>query len=236
MLASAIVSIVQKNNPDWPAATILNILNDVLNMVLKRESDQNVYLDPTTGDMPFLATTDGTFTYNITIPNVTIWKVGGIVIDYTNFLPNVGSPTMVWSGQMYAGLDISGAVMQNFDALFTDVFFGAKKYRKAPCKLTDALGNQPCTATFLGFSPSTSTNLYRILAYTANAPIALNSYVPIPDKFEYTLVACISEIIDALDNGRFADIWNQLQTTWLPQLTYQVDKDMQLIYSTNYTW
>jgi hypothetical protein len=234
MLGSAVVSLIAKQNPDWTATQILSLIQNVVDMVLKRESDAFVYIDPTTGDLPYLSTTDGTYQYSVVIAGVTIWKVGAILVDTSQAIPNIGTMDLVINGQ--SGLAVSGANNNNFDALFGKVKFGAKSYNKAPTKNTDQSGSIAPSVLFL-FNPTTQSKLYRILAYqTTGATLSLSSYIPIADSQLFDLVACVCELIDAMDNGRFADIYQRINNYWLPRLTFNTDKDMHTCFSSNYSW
>jgi hypothetical protein len=196
-------------------------------MVYKRESDSNVYIDPATGDLPYLSTTAGIYLYNISLA-VPVWKVGRILVDKTYYF---GSEPFFDYLEPYS----QSVIEYNFDRGFENVKFGSKEYNSCPIKTTDLLGSVLPTVTFL-FDPATLATTYRVLAYTVpSTSVALTTYLPFDDAELYTVIAMICEIIDAMDNGRFSEIWARLQT-WLNKLTFAVDKDSQTIFSKNYTY
>jgi len=215
MIASSIVAKVNRMNPDWQPAQILDVLNDVHTMCFKRESVHLIHLDPTTGDLPYLSTTAGTFLYNVTIPGTPIWKIAEIVIDFSQAVPDT-------------------SVDQSYDRYQREYDMMSRKYRCVPTRKEEAVGNQPVQVTFL-FDPGTQSSLYKIAGYESPPVIsALSQSLMWHDHQVASVIACVQGLLDAQDNGRFAEAWADVQDKWLPELVYDNEKDDSPVFAQNY--
>lgn len=88
MLTSAIVSLVQKQYPDWSETMIREILNEIQRLVFTQNTTQHMRMYGTTGKDPILNTVAGTYEYNINTGSgftYNAWRVTDVYsssIDY----------------------------------------------------------------------------------------------------------------------------------------------------------
>lgn len=66
---------------------ILPHLNAAHHMLLAQESEQNVYYDESSGELPSLTTTDGTYNYDC---DDNLWKLGGIYVRVNDIDSSTG--------------------------------------------------------------------------------------------------------------------------------------------------
>lgn len=66
MLTSALITLTQKDFPDWSDTLILQFLNEIQRIVFtQKPTDQMRIIDTNTGKDPILTTTSGIFLYNV---------------------------------------------------------------------------------------------------------------------------------------------------------------------------
>lgn len=88
MLTSAIVSLVQKQYPDWSETMICEILNEIQRLVFTQNTTPHMRMYGTTGKDPILTTVAGTYEYNINTGSgftYNAWRVTDVYsssIDY----------------------------------------------------------------------------------------------------------------------------------------------------------
>jgi hypothetical protein len=216
MIASSLVTEIEQMNEGWSRPRILSEINNLVQSVTQRETDSNVYVDPSTGDMPFLATTAGTFTYTVTIPGVTFWKLEDIVTLHQNYAGH-------WSSSHENTLWQDTQIHDHHRSL-NEITFGEKTYHIVPTVKTQPIGAAPASVTFRN-DPGTQTSLYRIMAFQTPAlTLSESSQIPIQERLRYETIAIICMIIDAKDNGRYADLIPKIKE-FQATIEYSVDKD-----------
>jgi hypothetical protein len=225
MLVSNIVNEVVRMNPDWTQAQVIGLINDIVVAATKRESVLSTYIDPTTGKLPYLSTTAGTFLYSISIPGVAIWKISEIVEDRdANWYGG--------SGNMGLWHHAHGAD----DRYVREIDFYTKKYMTLSCRKTQAIGSVAPTVTFT-HDPGTNATKFQIMALlTPDILSAMSQSIDLSDNLKPNLVAAVQELIDAEDNGRFSDAWATIKSQWLPDMIYDRTKDHSRIHSRNYQY
>jgi hypothetical protein len=211
MTVTQIVALLKRQNPDWTDQLILDQLNFFQEMALKIASSSNVYYDPTTGDLPYLTTSDGVFEYDM--PSF-YFDVQAIVLKDTTFLTN--NPNFTASNR--------GTYVYPSNKLR----LGSHEYCEVPIKHKKALGpNGVCTVMFR-FNPKDSTQTYQIYGYTgpANAIMSKSSVLNIPDKYHMMcVVPGVQTLIDGLDNGSFEDSIEKLKALYLPPIWADMQYD-----------
>jgi hypothetical protein len=225
MLVSNIVNEIIRMNPDWTQTQVIGLINDIVIVATKKESTLNTYIDPTTGSLPYLSTTAGTFLYSITIPGVSIWKVSEIVVDADQTWYS-GYGFTNWWMTTTGKSDRYGRIINFYD----------KKYVAVPTKRVDAVGTTIPTVTFLN-DPGTETTKYQIMAFETPVIIsAVSQSISMSDSLKPNLVAAVQTLIDAEDNGRFSEAWDIINTKWLPDMIYDNTKDHSRVYAQNYDY
>ena len=216
MIASSLITPIAQMNPDWARSNILNVINDLVQAVLQRETDANVYIDPTTGDLPYLATTGGTFQYSISVPGVSFFKIQEIV---------TGNTPPIFDAK------------NNTPSVSREVFFMGRKYYVAQTKKTQPLGNQPASVIFRA-DPTTQPTQYQIYGYVSPVAAALSesTQIPIEEQYRQDMVGYVQELVDAMDNGLYATVLPTIQMKFLNKITYSTDVDVNQSFCKNYSY
>ena len=103
MNTTDLVNILTQVNPDITRPQALTWLNYAQNILAKIERDSAIYYDTTTGDLPYLATIAGTYSYTINTNTVPIWQVAYIVVDSLGALPSLmRSGDDTWMSRLYS--------------------------------------------------------------------------------------------------------------------------------------
>lgn len=218
MNTSSVVTQIQRMNPDWTRAQILDVINDTVKLLLKVERDESIYFDPTTGNLPYLTTTSGTYLYTVTIPGITIWKIRGIVTDLTD-LPTF-DPTIQSYGKTNMPVSLNGLT-----------------YNQVPCTPQDeaSTGTAGLVKVLFSQDPGSYSTRYRIMAYESPAEI-LSETVPIPinDSLKMSVVIpAVQTMVDAFDNGRYQEAVAYVESLQPKLLT---DRDVDPIFTNSYTY
>jgi hypothetical protein len=197
MTVSQIVNQIKRLNPEWTEMQILDLLNQFVEMVIQTDSLDAVYFDPSTGDLPYLSTTEGVFQYSL--PS-TFFKARNIVVNLASNKANnpyfYHNPT------------------NEFVVPTTKIYLGSSEYVPVPCVIQPAFGDNVATVLFR-FDPMDSTETYQIYGYNnAYSPItSMSATLPIEAKFHLSVVIpCLQMLIDGLDNGNFVDVVPKVMT------------------------
>jgi hypothetical protein len=184
-------------NPEWIEQQLLDILNSFVEMVTQTDTPEAIYFDPTTGDLPWLATTALTYQYNL--PS-NLYKARNIVVAATK---NNNSTQSFVNNPYYANNPTNEFVHPK-----ATIYLGSMEYLPVPAVIQPAYGSNPATVIFR-FDPKTTTNTYQIYGYNNSSSTisSLSSTLPIETKFHLEVVVPACQlIIDGLDNGNFVEI------------------------------
>ena len=203
MTLSQIVGLIKKQNPDWTPQAILDLINGFQDMVLKSDSDENIYFDTTTGDLPYLTTMAGVFLY--TLSNI-YYKIKEIVVR--NCISISNNP--IFS---------RGDLKENFQ----EISIEGKKYRVIDVVKNQPYGRSGIVTVMFRQDPGNSTTTYQIYGYTpVNAITTISSTLNIPEEFHLSIVVpAIQMLIDGLENGRYAENLAYINESLLPQIIFK---------------
>jgi len=211
MNVSQIVNLIVKKNPDWTPQSVLDLLDGFVQMALKVDTRENLYYDPTTGDLPYLQTTAGQFYYEL---DQQYYKVREIVCSTKQI--NFNNPAFNSN---------SGRFNYNVKA----ITIGNNKYYPVPVvkkqQYNDIISNPAGTCSVMfRFDPKDTTETYQIYAYVpTNAITSLNSTLNIPDKFHMgVVIPALQLMIDGMDNGRWVDNLEVINNNLLPKIWYEM--------------
>lgn len=207
MNTTSVVNEILLRNPDWTDTQVLDIVNNLTKFFCKRELDSNVYIDPATGNLPYLTTTAGTYTYSISIPGVSLWSVKEIVVDPGSSLPNFYPQYSAYNDRNARVTTIIG-----------------KRYQTIPCKKNNDSDPSGLSVTFSD-DPGTTTTVFRVAAFESPAEVlSLSVNIPLDDRYRYTvMIPAVQAMIDALDNGRTADAMQYIEDNLVPRLGQDLD-------------
>lgn len=95
MLTSALITLAQKEFPDWSDTLILQFLNEIQRMVFTQNTtDQMRIIDTSTGKDPILTTTSGIYSYDINTTNGFPYNAWRVCEVYSS---DIDSPTDVFT-------------------------------------------------------------------------------------------------------------------------------------------
>jgi len=178
------------------AKGIVPILNEAQNIILQNESEQMLYYDPLTGELPLLNTTAGTFLYSAP---ANVWRVGMVLLAYPLSNP-------------YDTYPLSNYGMQdNLQFPIQDVHIGGRKYiRFQQARTKDQNQNTPAQIQFT-VDPGTQTGIFKLAAYRKPIQITSESVQPeVPDRFHTShLLPATVKLIEGFQTNNIAEarIW-----------------------------
>jgi hypothetical protein len=208
MTVQEICNLLILQNPDWNTTRVLSLLNQFVQMVLKGDQTENLVFDASTGKLPFLTTTKGTYLYSL---SSTYYKCKYILVDVTKWT----------SAYEYPNNPAFGRNNTEYAFNTNEIILGGYKYRQVPVVITPAFGSGVATVLFQ-FDPNTTTDLYHIYGYQAGNQItSLSSTLQIEEKFHMDVVAACQCLIDGLDNGNMQDIIPVIQEKFVSKILLQ---------------
>lgn len=208
MTVSQIISLLNRQNPDWDTQPLIDLLNSFVQMALKVDTQENVVYDSNTGDLPYLATTAGLFLYTMP-PNY--YKIWDIVTCSTSQYPN---------NAYYAHQEQNGFVTPK-----KPITLANKSYLPVPTVKTQAYGALGVATVMFRFDPKTSINTYQIYGCASSGDIlTITSVLSIPDKLHLgVVIPAMQLMIDGLDNGRYVENLQVINDTLLPKIWQEMN-------------
>lgn len=183
------------------------LLNEAHTILLCDEREQNVVLDPTTGDLPFLRTRAGVFAY--ALPD-NCWKLAAILIDTDTAL----------GATDYGGLEVS--TRWNLEPW---EFAGVEYYRVRNVRSFPARNNANATMQFMRVDPGESRTTFRQEYYRRPTPItsdAVQHEMPLGAEEEYLLPATV-KLIQSINNGNIELARDYIRRTLKPLFQAELD-------------
>lgn len=181
------------------------LLNEAQKLLLFNECEQTMIFDGSTGDLPYLATTSGTFRYTIaTAGGENVWLVGAVVVDALSV----------------NGLDYGGIVSQRSWKLEDMPIAGNEYYRLRNIRSIPWNESASANLTFT-INPGTSTALYRVLAYKRCSELtsdAVSHEMPGATDIDYLMPATM-KLIEAIDDhGNMVEARRYIRQELRPQM------------------
>jgi hypothetical protein len=157
-----------------------------MDTILKSDSDENIYFDSTKGELPYLATTAGTFLY--TLPT-TYYRIKDIVVRESNYK----SINPYFSANEH-------------DNVKSPIEIAGKRYRVVSTVKNQPYGSGTCTVMFRQ-DPQTTSTTYQIYGYIpVNKISSVSSTLNVPEEFHLSvIVPALQLMIDGLENGKFTE-------------------------------
>lgn len=160
------------------------LLNEAHRMLLTARREQNILYDSTTGDLPYFATTDGVYIYDL---HSAVNEAIAVVID---------SP---------ASLGYDQVIDENSSWVYEEYYLGSKLYyRIKNIRSWPATTTQAAKIMFIGVNPGTTTSCYRGVGYKKPTNITSDSIqheMPGTTDIDYLLPATM-KLIDAIDDHK----------------------------------
>lgn len=182
------------------------------------ESEQAVYYDVSTGKLPYLATTLGTFDYALP---ANCWKLFGVLVE----VGVTGSILDNWTGADY-GLRIGNRRRIETVTLSGIDYLRIHNIRSQPC--TEAANAR------LQFTddPGSTTSVYNIAYYKKPVEILSDSIQievepPWDDMF---LVPATAKLIEGIQHGDYANARKEVMEYWRPQYWKELNSGEQGLY------
>jgi hypothetical protein len=159
-----LVTYIQRKASGYTRPEILSILDQVQKVVMSKVTAQRTVIDETTGMPPYLATTDGVFTYNC--------------------------PANCLRTAVVFAEDLPGYTRIQYGNTIATYRYDGTDYYTLNVKSTDAQYGVLAKLTFVGINPGTTTNKYYhlysfkapdITAETVNLSIPENHHLEIVD-------------------------------------------------------
>lgn len=193
---------------------LLGILNEAQNILLRQECAQR-QVNRNDGDLPYIATTDGTYKYELSQANldlvteeINIWRVAGVFVR-PPFSQNLRSIIALDYG-------VEPDMRQPIQPM---EFNGIEYFRFHQVKYKDAVygGNPWLTFTT---NPGDSTQDYYLLCYEDPTQIISESINPeIPEQYHYTiLLPTALKLLEAHQNGNWIEALGMIEEEFKPKM------------------
>lgn len=191
---------------------LIPLLNTVVQILYKAETPQSLLIDPSTGRIPVLATTQGSF--GPYLGPVDTWRVANIL---------VWSETYDRSDYGWSGTDLSDRINE-YDEIIIN---GNKYYRFNYIRTEDALeGALP--QMWFTCDPGTTTNYYYVQAYKNHPAITSDRIqLQIPDAggaHQTIVVPGLIRLLQAQNNGDYMEAIEYIEQTLKPRLYAMMGK------------
>lgn len=161
------------------------LFNEAHNMLLLGEDEENILYDSSTGNLPYITTTQGTYLY--TFP-ATVWRVGAVLVDDATYVGTYYSLTDEEIDQEWQ--------LEEF-RLGGRFYYKVKNIRSAQYRNANSLSSITFT-----IDPGDTTDVFRRLAYRLPTQITSDTVqheVPPPYDMECLLPATM-RLIDAIND------------------------------------
>jgi hypothetical protein len=175
------------------------LLNEAHKLLLYDEREQRIVVDPTTGNIPFIATVDAVYRYSLP---ATCSILKAVLIDSDETLED--SP---WS---YEDFKIKG---QSF-------------YRVLNITSREKTLSDDANFTFLGVNPGDTTEKFRVLYYEYPVEITSDSIqheMPGVSDMDFLIPATI-KLIEGIDHGNFIEAREYISKVIRPQFQAILDR------------
>jgi len=175
------------------------LLNEAHKLLLYNEIEQRIVIDASTGDFPFLTTSDGVYQYNLP-SDCSILKA--VLIDADEALGDYP-----WSYEDFRTK-------------------GRQYYRILNITSREATIGVDGTITFIGVDPGDTDEKYRLLYY--ESPIAITSdtiqhQMPGTTDIEYLMPATI-KLIEGIDHGNIIEAYEYIMKILKPKFQLSLDR------------
>jgi len=189
---------------------VLRYLNAAHGQLMAMEAEQNLIVDTTTGDLPLIATTAGTFIY--TMPS-NVWRVTGVLIRTdTPGSPILGDYGLYNQNIMQRPLRTS---MKNSRSIGGRFY---AKYAYARCK--DYLNSSQLATVMFTRDPETKPDFYYRQSYRRPTDIlseTIQPDIPPPYDFEILLPAA-AKLIEGVQSGNYMEAYEYVKKVFKPAL------------------
>jgi hypothetical protein len=195
-----LVVYIQRKASQYTPVEILSLLDQVQKVVLSKVTAQRTVIDETTGMPPYLATTDGVYTYNCPA--------------------NCKRTSAIFS-------DSVPSYSRQYDGDFKEYTYNKSQYIGMPIKSTDAQYGVLAKLTFVGLNPGTTTNKYFHL-YSFKAPdiTALTVNLSIPENHHLEIV---DGVLARIKSEKFGDNseWQYWTRRTMPDIVSELNSGAQ---------
>jgi hypothetical protein len=179
-------------------------LNTAHRMLRQCEAEQMVYIDETTGKLPYLTTTAGVFAY--TLPD-NCWKLSAVFVEQ-----GVSSQLLDPYGSTDYGFRVSTAGKVEWHTFSDIIYRRVLLVRSWPCtELANA------RLVFMG-DPGDSTAVYN-LRYFKRATDIVSDSIQIdiePPHDEMILLPATCKLIEGIQHGNYLEARKEILTVWKP--------------------
>jgi hypothetical protein len=191
-------------NADGPRG-VLHYIDVAHRMFRQVEAEQTIYFSETTGKLPYLTTTEGT--YNYSLPS-NCWKLGAVLVE-------VGVTGSILDG--YSGLDYGSRTSATLR--YETVVLAGIEYARI-----QNIRSWPCTesaAARMAFTedPGTSTDVYNLMYYKKPSAIVSDSIQleVEPPYDELYLLPAVCKLIEGIEHGNYAEARREVLDLWRPK-------------------
>ena len=196
MTTQQLIALTQKKVSGFTASEILLYINVVHELLLSKANYFKFYTDPATGMPPFIATTLGTYEYNLPAN-------ARVSID------------------VFASV-LSGYTQDNYQSSLKTTIVGAKEYYIIPTHKVPALGSARAKVIFIDNPPTQTTQFYHRYALKPTQLTAPTIPLDLPSEFHLDLRRGVLALIRDEKYGDASD-WQYFETVIVPKVQSQLN-------------
>jgi len=196
-----ILTYLQRKASQYTSEELLFLVDQIQKIVYSVVTAQTTVIDPATGMSPFLATTDGVFTYNCP---ANCLRTLSIFAD-----------------------SLSGYRSVNNNAPLSYYNYQGRQYRELRVKSTDAYRGQVATVTFIDNPGTYASRYYHDYKWKPIDITSPNIQMQIPEQFHLDIV---DGVLSRIRDERFGDKgdWLYWKQNTMPGIVAELNKGAQL--------
>lgn len=187
---------------------LLRFLNSAHEILMSVEAEQTMLFDTTTGNLPAINTTAGTFLY--TMPDE-VWRVSKVLVKINNQI----LPTSDYGLQRYTGTSYKNALV-----------IGGQAYAKIPfIRSKDRLNDNQLATVMFTQDPTTQSDYYYRQSYRRPTQILSESIqhdCPAPFDYDFLLPAT-AKLVEGQLNGNYDEARRIVRMELKPAMWKELD-------------
>ena len=191
-------------NADGPRG-VLHYIDAAHKLFRQVECEQTVYYDETTGNLPLLTTTAGTYSYSLP---ANCWKLAAVLVES-------GVTGSLLDSYSNADYGIRTAVSKKIEPV---TISGVDYLRIVNVRSWPSTESAVARVMFTD-DPGDTTTVYNIKYYKKPADITSDT-IPIeiePPWDEMFFVPAVCKLIEGIEHGNYAEARMEILKVWLPQ-------------------
>lgn len=221
MTSIELLAIIQEQKKGWNLdgeRGILPHFNAAHFILAANESEQNVYYDESTGDLPALTTVGETLAYDC---DSNLWKLGGIYVRIEE-ISSISGTLVSLSGFDYGSRRFIRRPTEYMSVSGID-------YIRVPYVRSQIATESAAVRVVFTADPGSATNYYKQYGWKKpTAIISENIQVDIPPPWDYEyLIPATCKLIEGIEHGNYVEARQYISSVLKPALIKEMNSGEQ---------